>query len=159
MKNWREELKNEIRFETKKREYNSTAQIISVIKELFDDIVKSFEDLKVNDRPIVSKEYDETNRSYSIKFNDIRSSDNLKIVKFVVINENSIPSLRVEVLNEEFSNYFFEVALIKTGKIKPLVFYSEGARNANISGEQEDFSYFEMEWLIQSVFEQQIKKN
>ena len=155
MTNWIEELKEEMLYELKKREYNELSTIIEVIQSLFDEIKNQFKEVKFEENSIVSTKYDDTSRIYQLRFNDISYQKNEKFIICSVKKEHGEELIVVEIIVPQLKSEIIEIATIQLDDYKPSIVYNEDIEESNIefSKEIEDFSYMNFESLVREILE------
>ncbi|WP_336798563.1 hypothetical protein [Exiguobacterium acetylicum] len=153
MSNWIEELKNETLFELKKREYNNMPAVVEAVKSSFEEIKNQFAEVRYIGEPVMSTNFDETQRVYELRFNDVSLQNNVKVVRCKVVGQADDTRMEIYAVVPEIKSHFLEIGLITLGEFKPRIKFFSDSRKVKIFNTEEEFSIYEFNWLIQQIFE------
>lgn len=153
MSNWIEELKNETLFELKKREYNNMPAVVEAVKSSFEEIKNPFDEVRYIGEPVMTTNFDETQRVYEIRFNDVSLQNNVKVVRCKVVGPDADAKVGIYAVIPEIKSHFLEIGSIELGDFKPRIKIYSDARKIGILYDEEDFSIYDFDWLIKKIFQ------
>ena len=153
MRNWIEELKNETLFELKKREYNNMPAVVEAVKNSFEEVKNPFAEVRYIGEPVMTTNFDETQRVYELRFNDVSLQNNFKVIRCKVVGQGDDIKMEIYAVVPEIKSHVLEIGLITLGEFKPRIKFYSDSRKAGILNTEEDFSIDEFNWLIQQIFE------
>ena len=97
--------------------------------------------------------FDETQRVYELRFNDVSLQNNVKVVRCKVVGQNEDIKMEIYAVVPEIKSHFLEIGSIKLGEFKPRIQFYSDSRKVGLSDTEEDFSIYEFNWLIKQIFE------